>query len=101
MTFFSRYATVIAKSQILVLHLVEQHMMPIFGESVRYEATWRVSEIKEKNEKMNLAARELHYWPETAGKIIGSGIDVPELTEDELQAERSWQIPVQSATMST
>lgn len=59
-----------------------------------------------------LAARELHYCPETAGKIIiaccvlhnlciRGGIDVPELTEDELQAERSWQVPAQSATISS
>lgn len=58
-----------------------------------------------------MAARELHYCPETACKIviaccvlhnlcIRGGIDVPELTEDELQAERSRQVPSQSATSS-
>lgn len=51
-----------------------------------------------------LAARQLHYCPEKAGRIIlaccvlhnlciRAGIDVPELTEDELQAERSRQGP--------
>ncbi|RVE46681.1 hypothetical protein evm_008693 [Chilo suppressalis] len=58
-----------------------------------------------------LAARELHYCPETAGKIIlaccvlhniciRAGIDVPELTEDEFQSERSRQVPTESATSS-
>lgn len=58
-----------------------------------------------------LAARKLHYCPETAGKIviaccvlhnmcIKGGIEGPELTEDELQAERSRQVPSQPATSS-
>lgn len=58
-----------------------------------------------------LAARELHYSPEKAGKIIiaccvlhnicnRAGIDVPELGEDELQAERSRQVPSELAASS-
>ncbi|RVE43608.1 hypothetical protein evm_011728 [Chilo suppressalis] len=58
-----------------------------------------------------LAARELHYCPETAGKIIlaccvlhniciRAGIDVPELTENEFQSERSRQYPTELATSS-
>ncbi|XP_063894947.1 putative nuclease HARBI1 [Helicoverpa armigera] len=59
-----------------------------------------------------LSARELHYCPETAGKIViaccvlhnlclRGGMDAPEMTEDQLQVERSRQVPPsQSATSS-
>lgn len=57
------------------------------------------------------SARALHYCPETAGKIIiaccvlhnlciRAGIAGPELTEDELQAERSRQVPCEPAISS-
>lgn len=60
-----------------------------------------------------LSARELHYCPETAGKIIiaccilhnlciRAGIAIPELTEEQLEAERGRQVsaPVEPATAS-
>ncbi|CAG4935774.1 unnamed protein product [Parnassius apollo] len=59
-----------------------------------------------------LAARELHYCPETAGKIIlaccvlhnmciRAGIEGPELTEEEHQSERTRQVPFETAASST
>ncbi|CAG4936092.1 unnamed protein product [Parnassius apollo] len=59
-----------------------------------------------------LAARELHYCPETAGKIIlaccvlhnmciRAGIEGPELTEEEHQSESTRQVPFETAASST
>ncbi|CAG5006454.1 unnamed protein product [Parnassius apollo] len=59
-----------------------------------------------------LAARELHYCPETAGKIIlaccvlhnmciRAGIEGAELTEEEHQSERTRQVPFETAASST
>ncbi|CAG5019295.1 unnamed protein product [Parnassius apollo] len=57
-------------------------------------------------------ARELHYCPETAGKIIlaccvlhnmciRAGIEGPELTEEEHQSEGTSQVPFETAASST
>ncbi|KAL0879735.1 hypothetical protein ABMA27_003448 [Loxostege sticticalis] len=59
-----------------------------------------------------LAARELHYRPDAAGKIIlaccvlhnmcvRAGVNAPPLTPDDLQADNSRQVPHQPAGSST